>query len=195
MSDQNRRTAAAESRPGRAPRSLPEHPVRIALLDLLAETGTLTSTEAAARLGHSSGLCSFHLRQLARHGLIEEVPDQGGRARPWRLRWGTPEQPGRAEPVECAALADEPADEGRPRRPASRGQAPDAWRQDLSVGAVLRLTPAEASELAASIRELIARYRDRGHGPAAGSGEAVVVAAVAQLFPLLPAEGSGAAGR
>ncbi|MBT2404840.1 winged helix-turn-helix domain-containing protein [Streptomyces sp. ISL-87] len=55
------------------------------LLDLLAETGTLTSTQAAARVGHSSGLCSFHLRQLARYGLIEEVPHEGGRARPWRL--------------------------------------------------------------------------------------------------------------
>ncbi|GAA3491675.1 winged helix-turn-helix domain-containing protein [Streptomyces cremeus] len=71
----------------RAPRPLPEHPLRVALLDLLAEAGTLTSTQAAARLGESSGLCSFHLRQLARHGLIEEAPHPGGRAKPWRLRW------------------------------------------------------------------------------------------------------------
>lgn len=48
--------------------ALPEHEVRTALLDLLAEVGTVTATEAAARLGYSSGLCSFHLRQLARHG-------------------------------------------------------------------------------------------------------------------------------
>ncbi|MET9225997.1 helix-turn-helix domain-containing protein [Lentzea sp. NPDC003310] len=68
-------------------RPLPDHPVRLALLDLLAEHGTLTSTQAATRLGLSSGLCSFHLRQLAELGLIEEAPHQGGRARPWRLRW------------------------------------------------------------------------------------------------------------
>ncbi|MFJ9040472.1 helix-turn-helix domain-containing protein [Streptomyces sp. NPDC102406] len=77
---------------GRAARPLPDHPVRIALLDLLAELGTLTSSQAAARLGHSSGLCSFHLRQLARHGLIEEASHSGGRARPWRLRWDDPRQ-------------------------------------------------------------------------------------------------------
>lgn len=74
-------------------RPLPDHPVRIALLDLLAEHGTLTSTQAAARLGQSSGLCSFHLRKLAELGLIEEAPHQGGKARPWQLRWETEQEP------------------------------------------------------------------------------------------------------
>ncbi|MFD4636713.1 helix-turn-helix domain-containing protein [Lentzea sp. NPDC058436] len=74
-------------------RPLPDHPVRIALLDLLAEHGTLTSTQAATRLGESSGLCSFHLRKLAELGLIEEAPHQGGKARPWQLRWETDDQP------------------------------------------------------------------------------------------------------
>ncbi|GAA2306850.1 helix-turn-helix domain-containing protein [Streptomyces kunmingensis] len=73
-------------------RPLPDHPVRVALLDLLAELGTVTSSQAAARLGYSSGLCSFHLRQLARHGLIEEASHSGGRVRPWRLRWDDPRQ-------------------------------------------------------------------------------------------------------
>jgi selenocysteine lyase/cysteine desulfurase len=59
--------SAAEPPPVAA--GLPEHPVRRALLELFAETGTLTATQAAARLGYSSGLCSFHLRQLARYGL------------------------------------------------------------------------------------------------------------------------------
>ncbi|GGM91279.1 hypothetical protein GCM10011609_30590 [Lentzea pudingi] len=67
--------------------------MRLALLDLLAEHGTLTSTQAAARLGESSGSCSFHLRQLAELGLIEEAPHQGGKARPWQLRWETDDEP------------------------------------------------------------------------------------------------------
>ncbi|WP_343245170.1 helix-turn-helix domain-containing protein [Streptomyces sp. SID14478] len=75
-----------------AGRTLPDHPVRLALLDLLAELGTVTSSQAAARLGYSSGLCSFHLRQLARHGLVEEASHSGGRVRPWRLRWDDPRQ-------------------------------------------------------------------------------------------------------
>lgn len=91
MTEENEKTDAATDR-----RTLPDHPVRIALLDLLAELGTVTSTQAAARLGHSSGLCSFHLRQLARHGLIEEAPHGGGRVRPWRLRWDDPRSAARA---------------------------------------------------------------------------------------------------
>ncbi|MFI7385975.1 helix-turn-helix domain-containing protein [Streptomyces sp. NPDC049813] len=108
---------ASAAGPRRASRPLPDHPVRLALLDLLAELGTVTSSQAAARLGHSSGLCSFHLRRLARAGLIEEAPHSGGRVRPWRLRWDDPRRAPRAPdrsvtatlhltPDETADLAD-----------------------------------------------------------------------------------------
>ncbi|MFB6437402.1 ArsR/SmtB family transcription factor [Streptomyces sp. NPDC056411] len=169
----------------RARQYLPDHPVRIALLDLLAETGTLTSTEAAARLGHSSGLCSFHLRQLARYGLIEEAPHAGGRARPWRLRWDSPQQSGPQQPEEFATLARGLEDESYRHWLAHQHQAPAEWQQDESFSAVLHLTPAEMAELAASLRRLIARYRDRDHHPAAGPRDARAVAAVTRLFPLL----------
>lgn len=48
--------STSEHRPTAPASSLPDHPLRIALLDLLAEVGTVTSTEAAQRLGQSSGL-------------------------------------------------------------------------------------------------------------------------------------------
>lgn len=194
MSDDIHRTEAANPLPGQRTRQpLPDHPVRIALLDLLAETGTLTSTEAAARLGHSSGLCSFHLRQLAKYGLIEEVPHQGGRARPWRLRWDTPEQPGQEETEEFGALARGLEDESYQHWLAHRDRAPAEWQQDESFSAVLHLTPAEMSELAASIRDLLAGYRDREHHPAARPRDAVAVAAVTRLFPLLGEQPTGPA--
>ncbi|MFD7642068.1 ArsR/SmtB family transcription factor [Kitasatospora sp. NPDC059795] len=143
-------------------RPLPDHPVRIALLDLLAEAGTVTSTDAAARLGLSSGLCSFHLRQLARYGLVEEVP-QGGRARPWRLRWETDATPA-PHPV---------------RDPAEPNQADEP---DDPFTAVLHLTPAEAAELQDAVRKLLTKYRDRAHRPRG----AVPYAAAARIVPLLP---------
>lgn len=125
---------------------LPDHPVRIALLDLLAEAGTVTSTEAARRLGYSSGLCSFHLRQLARYRLIEEAPHPGGRARPWRLRWETWD--------------------GFPQvvRDAEPGAGPGG---EASFSAVLHVTPEESRELTARIRELLDPYRDPRGRPAA----------------------------
>src|ERR687889_378832 len=63
----------------------------------------MTDTQAAARLGESSGTCSFHFRQLAKYGFCEEAPGGKGREKPWRATatftsWGTtPGDPERAE--------------------------------------------------------------------------------------------------
>lgn len=71
------------------------HPVRLALLEALM-TGPLTATEAAERIGQTPTTCSFHFRQLARYGFIEEAGGGRGRARPWRRThtgWRIPAQP------------------------------------------------------------------------------------------------------
>src|ERR1700753_2376195 len=60
------------------------HPVRMKLVGLLRTEGPLTATRAAELLGESSGTCSFHLRQLARYGLVEEAGGGTGREKPWR---------------------------------------------------------------------------------------------------------------
>lgn len=61
------------------------HPVRIALIEALLLGGSMTATEAGERIGESPTTCSFHLRQLAKYGLVEEAGGGKGRARPWRL--------------------------------------------------------------------------------------------------------------
>jgi hypothetical protein len=45
----------------------------------------MTATQASERIGESPTTCSFHLRQLAKYGLVEEAGGGRGRARPWRL--------------------------------------------------------------------------------------------------------------
>jgi len=60
------------------------HPVRLALMEALNDAGTLTATEAAERVGESPSNCSFHLRQLAKYGFVEEAEGGTGRQRPWR---------------------------------------------------------------------------------------------------------------
>jgi predicted ArsR family transcriptional regulator len=61
------------------------HPVRIALLEVLGVEGPMTATEVGERIGESPTTCSFHLRQLAKYGFVEEAGGGKGRARPWRM--------------------------------------------------------------------------------------------------------------
>ncbi|MEU8704070.1 winged helix-turn-helix domain-containing protein [Streptomyces sp. NPDC048565] len=166
------------------------HEVRTALLDLLAEVGTVTATEAAARLGHSSGLCSFHLRQLARHGYIEEAPHSGGRARPWRLlrRHDDPAAGGAGEAAEeqFGDLARGLEDESWRRWLTQRDGAPAEWRRDEAFSAVAYLTPEEMSRVAEVVRQALAPYQVREQRPLARPDGARPVALITRLFPLLP---------
>ena len=60
------------------------HPTRMKLVGLLRLEGPMTATEAAEQVGESPSSCSFHLRQLAKWGLVEEAGGGTGRQRPWR---------------------------------------------------------------------------------------------------------------
>ncbi|MDT0458846.1 winged helix-turn-helix domain-containing protein [Streptomyces sp. DSM 41527] len=171
-------------RPSTAGEELREHEVRTALLDLLAEVGVVTATEAAARLGYSSGLCSFHLRQLARHGHIEEAPHRGGRARPWRLC--RPAAASDPSTEDFGALARGLEDESWQHWLDRREQAPAEWRRDEAFSAVAYLTPEEMSRMAAMIQAALAPYQDRDHRPLARPEGARPVALITRLFPLLP---------
>ncbi|MEU2871975.1 winged helix-turn-helix domain-containing protein [Streptomyces olivoreticuli] len=164
---------------------LREHEVRTALLDLLAEVGTVTATEAAARLGYSSGLCSFHLRQLARHGHVEEAPHRGGRARPWRLGQHTPATDAPAED-QFGDLARGLEDESWQQWLTQRDQAPTEWRHDEAFSAVAYLTPEEMSRVADAIRRALVPYQAREQRPLARPDGARPVALITRLFPLLP---------
>ena len=62
------------------------HPVRMRMLGLLRLDGPATATRLAERLGLNSGATSYHLRQLALHGFIEEEPRASRRDRWWRAR-------------------------------------------------------------------------------------------------------------
>lgn len=61
------------------------HPVRIALIEALSISGPMTATEVAEVIGESPTTCSFHLRQLAKYGFVEDADPRPGRSRPWRM--------------------------------------------------------------------------------------------------------------
>src|SRR5829696_8009060 len=60
------------------------HPVRTALLSHLMAVGPRTASECAPVVDASASNCSWHLRQLARYGLVEDVGSADGRERRWR---------------------------------------------------------------------------------------------------------------
>lgn len=60
------------------------HPVRQRVLAELYAGEVLTASEAASLCGASPSAMSYHLRALHRVGLVEPVPSDDGRERPWR---------------------------------------------------------------------------------------------------------------
>jgi DNA-binding transcriptional ArsR family regulator len=70
------------------------HPLRVRMLDALVADGPATASHLAERFGENTGATSYHLRQLAQHGFIEEDTARGhGRQRWWKIRrrgWSLP---------------------------------------------------------------------------------------------------------
>jgi DNA-binding transcriptional ArsR family regulator len=60
------------------------HPLRVALLYQLNALGSRTASQCAQALGETPANCSYHLRQLARVGLVTREESGNGRERPWR---------------------------------------------------------------------------------------------------------------
>lgn len=151
------------------------HPVRLRLLNELGLRGPATATELAERIGESAANCSWHLRQLAKFGFIEEAEGGVGRNRPWRWipignRWGGPDDPPEmiqaGNEVNATLLAQELA--MRTSWDEQRLAEDTPWRHAaISVQNVTWLT---AEELAALEDELVAvmtRHNGRITDPSA----------------------------
>ena len=136
------------------------HPLRLELLDLLRFDGPSTASELGRRVGESSGSTSYHLRQLARYGFIEDAPAHGGRERRWRFRHRTVMlDPGGAGGRELLAELLSLEAHGLDRFLAEREVPPDWDAASFFATRALRLTAAELAELRDGVLELLARFR------------------------------------
>ncbi|MEW2417747.1 helix-turn-helix domain-containing protein [Streptomyces sp. NPDC046866] len=148
------------------------HPLRMRLLAALREDGPATASQLAGRLGESSGATSYHLRQLAAHGFVEDAPEHGkGRERWWRAAQdctqfdeslvfsADPETRGAADVFlhEIAAMHAQEINGWLGRA----GAWPTEWRRasDLS-DFTLRLTAEQSLELVRKMHELVRSYSD-----------------------------------
>jgi predicted transcriptional regulator len=148
------------------------HPVRLDLLTYLMAAGPAPASTCARAVGDTPSNCSYHLRTLASHGLVESVPSDDRRQRPWRATItgfsidpnADPDTP-QARSNAALLSASLALEQSRLRDYlANRDRVSDAWREaDNTASYTIRVTPDELSELNAQIdalvRPLIAAHR------------------------------------
>ena len=150
------------------------HPLRLSLLGMLRTEGPLTATRASQLLGESVASCSFHLRQLAKYGLVEEAEGGQGRNRPWRATAMFTDVPSLTDSPELAAASGlfrsmiaERYYELMMRWLEAGPDEPAEWQQAAGFNDVfLYLTAAELTELREQVSGLIGPYLDRLVKPA-----------------------------
>jgi len=145
------------------------HPLRLELLDLLRFEGPSTATLLARRVGESSGATSYHLRQLARYGYIEEAR-RSGRERWWRHRDRQVTIPEGSDPASHTLLAELLSREAHAleRFLTERSRPPEWSDSGFFLSRAFRLTAAELDEVQRGIEALLAPLRraDAGDAPA-----------------------------
>lgn len=153
------------------------HPLRVQLLNALTNYGPATASGLAVRLGESSGATSYHLRQLERHGFVQEDHAQGtARERYWMRSPGsltldpTIYAPDSAERIAADAVAGEWERERTRLLGAFLRYGADAlpvdWVESSGVmSSTLSLTreqlDALSTELGAVVTAYVQRYREQ----------------------------------
>jgi len=145
------------------------HPARLAILEYLGRGNEATATECAEVCGLSPSATSYHLRALARFGLIEEAPSRGdGRERVWRSATGgifIGDDVARAPENLPAAVALMDVWFTRELRRAREwmlradGTEPKEWTDGAAfTGSALVMTAAELAEVTSAVLALLEPY-------------------------------------
>lgn len=149
------------------------HPTRMALVGFLRRSGPFTATRAAELTGESVASCSYHLRMLAKYGLVEEAPGGRGREKPWQATAQFTDWPGYSEDPSVAEASDalsaavaERYFERAVRAIEQRHRLPRAWREaEQFSDSLLHLTPEELTGIGERIEAVLQPYEDREKDP------------------------------
>ena len=150
------------------------HPLRARILGVLRLEGAATASQLGRRLGESSGATSYHLRQLARFGFVEEAPDQQSRReRVWRAAHAlTSIDPRRFSSGADAVVLDEfsrrqlgQLQAQAQRWMSRRAGASPQWQSAAGFSdATARLSPGACAELHERLTELVDELQARSAG-------------------------------
>jgi DNA-binding transcriptional ArsR family regulator len=170
------------------------HPVRLALLDALLIEGPLTATRASELIGEPPNTCSFHLRQLAKYGFVEEAGGGRGRNRPWRLT-GFAMHFTDVHEDPAARLAARSLDRVLRERYFARLQAfyanrsayPWEWKE-VTGGSqfLLHVSPDELRAVDEEITAILDRYRERISNPNLRAPDSLPVEVLLFAYPVRP---------
>ena len=168
------------------------HPVRMALLELLGVTGTLTATQASEALGESPANCAFHLRTLAKYGFVKEAGGGRGRERPWTaaqrtIRISSADQKDPQAAMAADALGNlwrERWLERAQRVFGSKTRLPGWEHATQWTRSAVFLTPDEALQVTREVQRIIDRYQDRERDPSLRPAGALPVECTYFTFPL-----------
>lgn len=142
------------------------HPLRAALLRYLMAVGPRTASECADAVGSTASNCSWHLRQLAKFGLVEPAAGDDGRQRPWRaavvgLDLGDFAEDPATRTAQLAVFGTALGEEHKlTQRFLERAEDLDPeWRRAAAVNSYsLTLTAAELAELVDKLDALLRPY-------------------------------------
>ncbi|HEY1832763.1 MAG TPA: helix-turn-helix domain-containing protein [Acidimicrobiales bacterium] len=169
------------------------HPVRIAIIEALILHGPLTATQVGEKIAESATTCSFHLRQLAKYGFVEEAGGGKGRERPWRMtsigmRFGDPNADPEAE-IAAGVLGRLVRERQLERYWAwrtTRTSYPTRWREAaIDNQHVFFVTIEELEALNREIEQLLLpRFRERLADPSTRPASAVPVEMLVISYPM-----------
>jgi predicted transcriptional regulator len=179
----------------RAMRAL-THPVRLALLEALGLEGPLSATGAAEVIGESPTTCSFHFRQLAKYGFVEEASTGPGRTRNWRLtrvgmRWTDVHDDAETQ-IAARALSQTLRERWLARLQAAfelRTSYPPRWQEVTGQSEfMLHVTPEELRALDQEITARLNSFRERIARPELRPDDSLPVEVLLFAYPVRPPE-------
>jgi DNA-binding transcriptional ArsR family regulator len=149
------------------------HPVRGRILDEIEATGPVRAADVARELGIPANQASFHLRQLAKYGLVEEDPAaaRDRRDRVWKvvgddrlvISMGELEEAPGGKAAARVFRAQKSAWAHEVVEAAYSEERPEGAYKTITEQSV-RLSKDEAQELAAELDAVLARWEQRTRG-------------------------------
>ncbi|MDE9365069.1 metalloregulator ArsR/SmtB family transcription factor [Luteipulveratus sp. YIM 133132] len=149
------------------------HPVRLAILTRLQQRGPSTATGLSEHVGASPSVASWHLRHLAKHGLVRDAEQQrSGRERWWEaaargIRFVADDEASRSAYRALRAVIE-----------SAEGDLVGEWERDVEphleqewahvagrANTTVLVTPAEAAEIESAIEQVLAPYVLRKDSP------------------------------